>query len=122
MIYKGVWDKEYIWSPSNCECKCDKTCDVGKYLDYKNRKCTKSLADKLVEACTKNIDEVKVASENEHRKRCSCILCCFQYYLQSTLESLLILFTTNTWIVIKEMFLNIIISIRQKNTNINLKY
>ena len=26
----------YAWNPSNCECKCDKSCDVSEYLDYEN--------------------------------------------------------------------------------------
>ena len=29
-------DKGFIWNPSNCECECDKSCDVGEYLDYEN--------------------------------------------------------------------------------------
>ena len=36
LIDKAVYDKGYIWNPSNCECKCDKSCDVGEYLDYEN--------------------------------------------------------------------------------------
>ena len=28
---KGVCDKEFIWNPSNCECECDKSGDVGEY-------------------------------------------------------------------------------------------
>ena len=78
LIDKGVCDKGYIWNPSNCECESDKSCDVGEYLDCKNCKCRKKLADKLVEKCTKNIVEVKIASENEHKNKCSswhCILC-----------------------------------------------
>ena len=35
LIDKGVRDKGYIWNPSNCECECDKSCDIGEYLDYK---------------------------------------------------------------------------------------
>ena len=27
---KGVCDKESIWNPKNCECECDKSCDVGE--------------------------------------------------------------------------------------------
>ena len=54
-------DKKSIWNLSNCECECDKSCDVGEYLDHENCKCKKSLVDKLVEKCTKNIDEVKTA-------------------------------------------------------------
>ena len=46
-----------------------------RYLDYENCKCRKRLADKLVEKCIENIDKVKVASENEHKNKCSsCIL------------------------------------------------
>ena len=33
MIDKGVYDKGYAWNRSNCECECDKSCDVGEYLD-----------------------------------------------------------------------------------------
>ena len=61
LIDKGVCDKGSIWNPSNCECECDKSCDVGEYLDYENCKCRKKLVDKLVEECTENIDEVKIA-------------------------------------------------------------
>ena len=65
-------DEGYIWNPSNCKCECDKSCDVGEYLDYKNCKCRKKLANKLVEECTENIEQVKVA---EHKNKCnSCIL------------------------------------------------
>ena len=31
------------------ECECDKSCDVGEYLDYENCNCEKRLVDKLVE-------------------------------------------------------------------------
>ena len=71
LIDKGVCNEGFIWNPSNCECECDKSCDVGDYLGYKNCKCRKKLADKLVGECTKNIDEVKIASENEHKNKCS---------------------------------------------------
>ena len=48
-------------NPTNCECECDKSSDVGEYLDYENCKCRKKLVDKLTEECTENIDEVKAA-------------------------------------------------------------
>ena len=57
MIDKGVSDNGYIWNPSNFERECDKSCDVGKSLGYKNCKCRKRLVDKLVEECTENIKE-----------------------------------------------------------------
>ena len=69
LIDKGVCDEGFIWNPSNFE--CDKSCDVGEYLDYKNCKCWKKLVDKLTEECTENIDEVEIASENRHKKKCS---------------------------------------------------
>ena len=79
MIDKGVCNKGFIWNPSNCECECDKSCDIGEYLDYENCKCRKKLVDKLVEECTETNNEVKIAkialAENENKhKRSSCIL------------------------------------------------
>ena len=44
-----------IWNPSNYNCECDKSCDVGDYLDYKNCKGRKRLIDKLVEECSEKI-------------------------------------------------------------------
>ena len=61
MIDKGICDKGFIWNPSNCECECNKLCDVGEYLDYKNCKYRKRLIDKLVEEWRETIDEVKIA-------------------------------------------------------------
>ena len=64
LIDKGVWDKGFIWNPSNWESECDKSCDVGEYLDYQNCKCRKRLVDKLVEEYAKTDDEVKMDSKN----------------------------------------------------------
>ena len=38
LIEKGVYDKGYIWNPSNCNCECNKSCDISEDLDYKNCK------------------------------------------------------------------------------------
>ena len=57
-------------NPSNCGCECDKSCDVGEYLDYENRKCGK----KLVEECTENVEEKlakKASAEDENKTKCS---------------------------------------------------
>ena len=51
LIKKAICHKGFIWNPSNCECESDKSCDVGKYLDYANCICRKGLIDKLVEEC-----------------------------------------------------------------------
>ena len=53
MIEKGKWHNEFIWNPSICE--CDKSCDVGEYLDYANCNGKKGLIDKLVFGCEENI-------------------------------------------------------------------
>ena len=70
-------DKRFIWNPSNCDCKCDKSCDVGEYLDYKNCKCRNKLVDKLVEECSENIDENKmIYNETLNENVCnSCTVC-----------------------------------------------
>ena len=70
MIDKGIFDKGFIWNPSNCECEYDKSCDFGEYLDYANCKHKKRLNDKLVEECSKNIDEKKLHSNeiNDYEK------------------------------------------------------
>ena len=78
-----------IWNLSNSKCKCDRSCDVREYLDYENCKCRKRLVDKLVEECSENIDEVKIARiplaghENEYKNKCkfflttvNCIMLC----------------------------------------------
>ena len=75
MIDKGVCDKGFIWNPSNCECKCDKSCDVGEYLGHENCKYRKKLVDKLIQECTENIEETrlveKTLSKNENEHKCS---------------------------------------------------
>ena len=53
----------FIWNPSNYECECDKLCDIGEYLDYKNCKCRNGIAGKLVEECTKIVDVNKIYNE-----------------------------------------------------------
>ena len=72
LIEKGVCDKKFVCNPSNCECECDKSCDVEEYSDYENCKCRKNLVDKLVEECTENIDEGKMAEITlfEHKNVC----------------------------------------------------
>ena len=56
MIDKGRCDDGFIWNPSVCECNCDKSCDAGQYLYYKNYKFGKELIDKLTEECSEDID------------------------------------------------------------------
>ena len=75
-IDKGVCNKGFILNPSNCEWECNKSCDIGEYLDYSNCKCKKKIVDPLVEECTENIRETKLNetwAKNEH-KCSSCTL------------------------------------------------
>ena len=80
---------------SNCE--CDKSCDVDEYIDYQNCKCRKKFFDKLVEQCTENIDEVKIAeiTVSENIYKCSSYtlhIVLLLTSLQSTLELLIVFF------------------------------
>ena len=76
-MIKVTCDKGFIWNPSNCDCECDKSCDVGEYLDYEICKCRKKLVENLIERssdeqCIENIDEVKIAEMAffEHGNEC----------------------------------------------------
>ena len=75
LIDRDLCDKGFIWNLSNCECECDKSCDIGEYLDYENCKCRKKLVDKLVEECTENIKETrlveKTSAKNKNKHKCS---------------------------------------------------
>ena len=72
MIDKGRCDNGYIWNPSIY--KCDKSCDVGEYLDYENCKCRKKLIDKKTEECSEDIDGNEMVYNvtlNDDRKICN---------------------------------------------------
>ena len=85
MIDKETCDKRFIWNPSNRECERDKSCDIGEYLNYENCKCRKTFNDKLVEECTENVEEVKLAkitlTENEDKHKCSSCTLYFVLFL-----------------------------------------
>ena len=56
LVSKLVCDKGYMWNPSTCSCECDKYCEIGQYLDYKNCICRKKIIDYLIEQCTSIVD------------------------------------------------------------------
>ena len=62
MIDKEICNTGFISNPINCECECDKSWDVGEYLDYENSEYRKRLIDKLVEGCSENIDDKELQS------------------------------------------------------------
>ena len=68
---KGVCDKGYVWNPSNCECECDKSCNIGEYLDYSSCKCKKKLLDPLTEECTENINKTKLVKKTLNKYKCN---------------------------------------------------
>ena len=57
----------------NWEWECDKSCDIGEYLDYQSCKCKKRLIDKLIDECNETVDEVKITSESKNKCN-SCIM------------------------------------------------
>ena len=78
MINKGTCYAGFIWNRSNCECECNKSCDVGEYLNYKNCKCRNKLVDKLVEKCSENIYGNKIiynGTLNGYERVCNSCLC-----------------------------------------------
>ena len=120
--------REFIWNPSNCECVCDKSCDVGEYVDYVNCKCRKRLVDKLIEECTQNVEEAKITGINSFEYKDKCKSSC-------TIYVVLIAIVFKIWIGIgtyfvyykymnhsKKLLLNMIMSIKHQIININGKY
>ena len=72
LIDKGTCDKGYFFNSGNCEWKCDKSCNIGEYLDYLNCKCRKKLVDSLVEECTENIEQIKPVKYDQKKECSSC--------------------------------------------------
>ena len=102
-------DKGFIWNPSNCECECDKTCDIGEYLDYENCKCRNKLVDTLVHECTETNEEVKLAkitfSENEsENKYSSCtVYIVLMIIVFTSFTGMTIYFVYYNWSLIKNV-------------------
>ena len=74
MIDKGKCDDGFICNPSICEYECDKSCDVGEYLDYANCKCRKRQIDKPIQECSKDINGNEMSFNgnlNDHGKVCN---------------------------------------------------
>ena len=80
LIDKGVCDKGYFWNPCNREWKCDKSCDIGEYLDYKNCACKKGLVDKLVDECNETIDEEVEIIDNNKNNPCIVYIVIFSMF------------------------------------------
>ena len=93
--------KDFFWNPSNCE--CDKTCDIGEYLDYKNFKCRK----KIVDECTETIEEVKLAkitftgNENENKYSSCRVYIVLMIVVFTIFTGITIYFVYYNWSLIK---------------------
>ena len=120
LIDKGLWDKGFMWNPSNCECECDKACNVGEYLDQENCKCRKILVEKWVDEIVEEVKLAKITlAENENKYKCSsCTVytVLFWIFLQFLLELLLfiLLITIGLWLKIMFLALDLVFTKKQK--------
>ena len=67
MIDKGVFDKGFVWNPSNCECECDNSCNIVEYLEHENCKCRKKVVDKRLKNVLKLAKITLAKNENKHK-------------------------------------------------------
>ena len=58
--------KGYTWNPSTCECQCDTWCNPGQYLDHKNCVCKNKLIGRVLEECTKVINETMINNNKDN--------------------------------------------------------
>ena len=58
--------KGYTWNPSTCECQCDTWCNPGQYLDHKNCVCKNKLIGRVIEECTKVINETMINNNKDN--------------------------------------------------------
>ena len=56
--------KGYTWNPSTCECQCDMWCKSGQYLDHKNCVCKNKLIGRIIEECTRVINETMINNKD----------------------------------------------------------
>ena len=112
LIDKRICDKEFIWNPSNCECECNKNCEFNEYLDYEHCKCRKKLVDKLINECTKTIEEVKLAkitlmelhsAENENKYGSCKVYIVLMIVVFTIFTGITIYFVYYNWSLIKNV-------------------
>ena len=80
-------DKGYMWNRSTCSCECDRYCETGQYLDYKNCVCRKKTIDDLIEQCT-SIADIEIKNNTLSKKSdesSSNIYFCFIYHIFSAI-------------------------------------
>ena len=86
-------------------------------MDYENCKCRKKLVDKLVEECTKTVEEVKIA-ENQNENMHKCNSCTLYIVLFSILVAISVgigtYFVYSHWYLKKKM----ILPLKQQSTGL----
>ena len=90
VIDKGICNKGFIWNPRNCKWECDKSCDIGEYLDYSNCRCREKLVDKLIEEYTKNINEVEITEITQDKNKyssCTIYIVLFSIFFTINVET-----------------------------------
>ena len=100
-------------------------CRLWKRLVDKFSRCIKRLVDKLIEECNENIEETSLIKINLAKcKSNSCILYIVLFSILFPINiriATYFLYYIYTWIVIKKMFLNMIMFIKEKIINTCLK-
>ena len=121
LIDKGICDKGFIWSPSNCDCECDKNCDFSEYLDYKNCKCRKKLVDKTIEE-VKLTEITLFKNENNYKYSYCKVYIVFMIVVFTTFIGITIYFLYYNWSLLKIIFLalNLILAKKQKFGECNI--
>ena len=128
LIDKGVYNKGFIWNPSNCEYECDNSWYVGEYLDYENCKYRESLLGKQIEECAENIDAVKMVGITLFKHENMCISSCTIYVVL-----IAVIFTisigidayfvySHLYLKIMLLMLGLVPVLKQKLNNVSGKY
>ena len=76
------------------------------------------MVDKLVDECNETIDEEVEIIDNNKNNSCIVYIVIFSIFFTIMLELALMLLTINTWFVIKNMILDMIIFIKQQFTKL----
>ena len=124
LIDKGTCDKGFIWNPSNCECDCNKNCHIGEYLEYENCKCRKKLVDKLIDECTKTIEETKLANitftenENNYEHNSCKVYIILMIVVFTTFAGITVYLVYYNWSLINNNIYCIKFNNRKKNKNL----
>ena len=66
--------KVYMWNPSTCECQWDKWCKQGQYLDHKNCVCKNKLIGRVIEECTRVINETVINNKDNITNINTCLI------------------------------------------------